>query len=120
MEHHLMIGIMQKSRKHAHRGQTAALAFRTQVLFDARYLRSLVSQGFGLVRVQLVIDNMPTAGFRTGRDHRLQMRQKIGLRACRSTARSHDLARHDITPDDQGASPMLPALKFAPLDLSRS
>jgi hypothetical protein len=80
------------------------LTFDTQVLFDARKLGHSADLGFGLVRVQLVTDNMPPTGFLISCDYRLHMSQKIGFCASRSPDRGPDLASHDIAADDQGTA----------------
>jgi hypothetical protein len=82
-----------------------------QVLFDVRQLSDPTDQGFGLMGVQLVIDNMEAVSPRAESPPQL---------ADGSTDASRDVAGHQIPAHDEGTRPMLHILKFPPLDLARA
>ncbi len=53
--------------------------------------------------VEIITDNMPTDSLQVGGNDRLDMRQKIFLRACGACIGSHNLSRHHITTDNESA-----------------
>ncbi len=77
MEHHLMRWITQERGPTGHGCQNARLAFDAQVVIDRAELSHPAHQGFGLMSVQFVADDMPAGGLWMGRDHRLDVGQKI-------------------------------------------
>src|SRR5436305_1366953 len=118
MEDDIVGWVTQERRATGHGCENAAFPFDAQVKIDPRTLRNPTHQRFGLMGVEIVADDMPARGFWVGGHHRLQMRQKIGLRARGSTRRSQDRAGDDIAADDQAARAMADVLEFAPLDFA--
>src|SRR5947209_10465259 len=119
MEHDFMAGIGEKRRSTGHRGENPAFAFDAQILLHVRELCHPPYQRCGLVRIEIVTDDMPTGGLWGSGDHGLQMSEKIGLGARGSTAWGHDLATDHIPTQDEGAGAMTNILTFAAFDFSR-
>src|SRR6266566_7090343 len=118
MEHHLMRRITQERSPTGHGCQNARLAFDAQIVIDPAELSHPAHQGFGLMGVQIVADDMPAGGLWIGCDHRLDVGQKIGFGPSGATDWCQDLAGDDIPADNEGAGAMsdvfeLPSLDFA-------
>src|SRR6266567_1394152 len=68
--------------------------------------------------VEIITDNMPTHSLLVGGNDRLDMCQKIFLRARGACIGSHNLSRHHITTDNEGAGAVAKVLKLASLHFS--
>src|SRR6266699_5637206 len=68
--------------------------------------------------VEIITDNMPTDSLLVGGNDRLDMCQKIFLRARGACIGSHNLSRHHITTDNEGAGAVAKVLKLASLHFS--
>ena len=72
-----------------------------------------------LMDVEIITDNMPTDSLQVGGNDCLDMRQKIFLHARGTCIGSHNLSRHHITTDNEGAGAVANVLKLASLHFSR-
>ncbi len=115
MEHNPVSGIAQKGSTAGHGSQNTAFAFDPQIFLDPTELGHPTDEGFGLMGIEVVTDHMPTRGLWVGGKHCLQMGQKIFLRSCGSTERSHDLSADDISTQDKGPCAMTEIFEFASL-----
>jgi hypothetical protein len=120
MKDHLMGRLTQKSCAAGHGGQDPSFAFDRQILLAATALSDEADKGLRLMDVEIVTDKMPAADLGSSGHDRLHMRQKIFLRARRSSVWSHNLARHHITTDNKSSCAMANVLKLAALSFSRS
>jgi len=98
--------------------EDAGLAFDAQVVGDAGHLSDPRDQRGGLVRVQIVGDDVPARGARVSRDHTLEMCQEVGFGPGRADRRGDDPAADDIAREDEGAGAVADVLELAPLDFA--
>ena len=98
--------------------EDAGLALDAQVVGDPRELSDPLHQRGGLVRVQVVGDDMPARGARVRRDHASEVGQEIGLCPGRADRRGDDPAADDIAREDEGARAVADVLELAPFDLA--
>src|SRR5260370_27015916 len=118
MEPHLMRRITQERSPTGHGCQNARLAFDAQIVIDPAELSHPAHQGFGLMGVQIVADDMPAGGLWIGCDHRLDVGQKIGFGPSGATDWCQDLAGDDIPADNEGAGAMPAVFELPPLDFA--
>lgn len=71
------------------------------------------------MNVEVVTDDVPAFHCGIARHDGLHMRQKIFLGARGSSKGSHELARDDITAENEGAGAVTDVLKLAPLHFAR-
>lgn len=108
---HRLVWLGEKRLAGGHRLQEARLAFYAQFDIQPTEFRGGADQGFGLVRVELVQDEMihPVAGVEL--DHPLDKAGEVRLGACVSDPSTH-LAGGDLEGGDQGLGAVASVLEL--------
>jgi hypothetical protein len=97
--------------------QDAGCAVHAQIIDDVAFRSHPPHQGFRLVNIQIVDDEMPAGDTRIAGNNGLHMRQEIGFRARRSHMGCQHMATRYITTDDKRQGSMPDIFKLTPFDL---
>lgn len=105
--------IRQESGAALHRGENAGLAFDAQSDVQVRLLGDVADQGFRLMCVEIVDDEVPLHDLRICLDGALDMSEKIFFRARRISRHLPDFAIRHMEVDDERQRAMADVLKLA-------
>lgn len=118
MKHHLVGGVGEKSRPARHRRQDATFPFDAQVQVQVGKLRNPAHQGFGLMGIEVVTDEMKAHCSRVSGNHPVEVGQEISFGTRGTTGGGDHFARDDIAAQDKGARAMPDLFKLPALDLA--
>lgn len=121
MKDHVMGGSREEGGSTRHQCKDAVFAILAEcILLNPFQISDPAHQGFRLMGIEVITDNMPTRDVRISGDDRLGMRQENSFRARGSTKRSHKVARHDIAAENEAAGAVPLVLEFTSLDMAWS
>src|SRR3989304_6137721 len=108
--------VREKSSTALHRSQNARFAFDAQVNVQVGLVGHITNQGFRLMGVEIVHDEMPLHDLWISFDGVLDMREKIGLIPWGTSRNLSDRASRDMEVDDQGQRAMPDVLELPAQD----